>query len=71
MSTKWFFQETFTKYSLLKLTAAACDLRYAHLGCCNTNQLISLLGLDLQFYTHGNWGNAAPPQKIITIQQVT
>nr|UHK06809.1 MAG: ORF1 [Torque teno midi virus] len=61
MSTKWFFQETFTKYSLLKLTAAACDLRYAHLGCCNTNQLISLLGLDLQFYTHGNWGNAAPP----------
>ena len=60
MLTSWYFQESFANEKLFQLYAAACDLRYPHLSCCNTNQLISLLTIDIQFYTQGNWGNAQP-----------
>lgn len=60
MLTSWYFQESFANEKLFQLSAAACDLRYPHLSCCNTNQLISLLTIDIQFYTQGNWGNAQP-----------
>nr|UHK06729.1 MAG: ORF1 [Torque teno midi virus] len=60
MLTSWYFQESFANEKLFQLDAAACDLRYPHMACCNTNQLISLLTIDIQFYTQGNWGNAQP-----------
>nr|UHK06625.1 MAG: ORF1 [Torque teno midi virus] len=55
MLTKWFFTEHFSKAPLLLLKAAAFNSTYAHLGCCNTSQLLTFFYLDLQFYQIGNW----------------
>nr|UHK04344.1 MAG: ORF1 [Torque teno midi virus] len=57
MSTKWFFQDQFSKQGLLTLYTAACDLRFSYLGCCNTNQLLSIYALNLQQYQLYGWGN--------------
>lgn len=60
MVTKWFFQETFSKYPLVQISAAACNLSYAHLSPIATNQLSSLWAINLQFYVRGDWGNSSP-----------
>nr|UHK03898.1 MAG: ORF1 [Torque teno midi virus] len=62
MSTKWFFQESSAQTGLVQLQTAACDLRYAHLGCCNQNQLATLLTLNTDFYQYAGWGNRTNPQ---------
>jgi hypothetical protein len=61
MSNKWFFQEGFSDTGLVQIHTAACDLRYAHLGCCNTNQLASFLTLNTDFYQYAAWGNQHNP----------
>lgn len=60
MSTKWFFQETFAEQPLLQLTTTICDLKYAYQGCCNSNNLVTLYSLNLDFYHNPGWGNANP-----------
>jgi len=61
MSTKWFFQESSANTGLVQLQTAACNLRYAHLGCCNQNQLATFLALNTDFYQWPGWGNRTNP----------
>nr|UHK03896.1 MAG: ORF1 [Torque teno midi virus] len=58
MTTKWFFQESSANTGLVQLQTSACDLRYAHLGCCNQNQLATILALNTDFYQNAGWGNS-------------
>lgn len=55
MLTKWFFQEHFAHAGLFLVKAAAMNLRYSHLGCCNTNRITTLFYLNPGFYKQGNW----------------
>nr|UHM25908.1 MAG: ORF1 [Torque teno midi virus] len=55
MLNKWFFQEHFCKYPLLMIQAAACNLNYSNLGCCNTNQMVTFFYLNISFYTVASW----------------
>lgn len=57
MTSKWFFQQTMASTGLLQLTAAAADLRYPSLGCCNENRLMTFYALNLQMYKNAGWGN--------------
>lgn len=57
MSNKWFFQQTMATTPLFTLQTAVCDLAYSHLGCCNSNELVSFFSINNQFYTHKDWGN--------------
>nr|UHK06575.1 MAG: ORF1 [Torque teno midi virus] len=66
LTNKWFFQESLANTGLLQLQTTICDLRYPHLGCCNTNELVSLVGLNLNFYKNFAWGN---PNNVITPTQ--
>nr|UHK06710.1 MAG: ORF1 [Torque teno midi virus] len=59
LESRWYFQETMAKEVLFQLSATACNLRYPHLSLLGNNQLISLLTIDIQFYSKGNWGNAS------------
>lgn len=61
MVNKWFFQESFSDTGLIQIHTAATDLRYPHLGCCNTNQLASMLVLNTDFYQNAAWGNRHNP----------
>nr|UHK07091.1 MAG: ORF1 [Torque teno midi virus] len=56
MLTKWFFTENFSHYSLFLLKAAAINLSYSRLGCCNENQIMSFYYLNTTFYQNGDWG---------------
>nr|UHK05937.1 MAG: ORF1 [Torque teno midi virus] len=58
MLTKWFFQKQFSDYPLLQLKASAANFQYAHLGCCNTNQITTFFYLNTGFYQIGNWAHA-------------
>lgn len=55
MLNKWFFQEHFCKYPLLMIQAAACNLNYSNLGCCNTNQMVTFYYLNIGFYSVASW----------------
>nr|UHM26095.1 MAG: ORF1 [Torque teno midi virus] len=57
MITKWFFSKHFASAGLCLLKAAAMQTRYANLGCCNTNQLVTVYYLDPMFYVNGNWAH--------------
>nr|UHK05915.1 MAG: ORF1 [Torque teno midi virus] len=57
MITKWFFQHQFSSAPLCSIRAAAANFNYAHLGCCNTNQIVTFSYLDIEFYKHGGWAN--------------
>mgnify|MGYP002251308460 CR=1 FL=1 len=59
MSTKWFFQEHFANQGLFTLYSSVIDLRYSHLSCCNSNQLVTFYALNGDFYKNGNWGYVA------------
>ncbi len=59
MITKWFFQDHFSNQGLLTLYSSVIDLRYSHLSCCNSNQLVSFYTLNGQFFQNGNWGYVA------------
>nr|UHM26631.1 MAG: ORF1 [Torque teno midi virus] len=57
MITKWFFQHHFATAPLCLIRAAAANFNYAHLGCCNTNQIVTFSYLDITFYQNGGWAN--------------
>ncbi len=57
MITKWFFQHQFSSAPLCLVRAAAANFNYAHLGCCNTNQIVTFAYLDIDFYKHAGWAN--------------
>lgn len=61
LTNKWVFQETLANTGLLRLQTSIIDLRYPHLGCCNTNRLISIYGINLEFYRYFAWGNPNNP----------
>nr|UHK06441.1 MAG: ORF1 [Torque teno midi virus] len=67
MVNKWFFQESFADTGLITLHTSAADLRYPHLGCCNTNQLASMLVLNTDFYQNAGWAN--PHNPIVPTQE--
>ena len=55
MLTKWFFQHQFSVAPLLQLSAAAANLQYAHMGCCNKNTIVSFYAINPSFYKNGAW----------------
>nr|UHK04705.1 MAG: ORF1 [Torque teno midi virus] len=57
MISKWFFTANFCNYSLVQFRAAAMDLKYSYLGCCNENQQLGLYYLNQDFYKQANWGH--------------
>lgn len=57
MITKWFFSKHFSAAGLCLIKAAAMQTRYANMGCCNTNQLLTVYYLDPVFYANGNWAH--------------
>lgn len=57
LTNKWFFQEYFADKGLVEIHTAAANIRYSYLGCCNTNQLISIKHLNLDVYKNAAWGN--------------
>ena len=56
---KWFFQEIFSTTGLVQITAAACNLNYAHIASFSQNQIINVFALNLAFYKNGDWGQFA------------
>nr|UHK06717.1 MAG: ORF1 [Torque teno midi virus] len=58
MLSKWFFQETIADTGLVLLTAAACNLNYAHMSSFGQNTIINVFALNLAFYKNGNWGQS-------------
>nr|UHM26556.1 MAG: ORF1 [Torque teno midi virus] len=61
LTNKWYFQESIASLGLLELRSTVCDLRYPHIGCCNTNELVTITGINLDIYRQGGWGNANHP----------
>nr|UHK07459.1 MAG: ORF1 [Torque teno midi virus] len=55
MLNKWFFQEHFSIFPLVMLQAAACNLNYSNIGCCNTNQMLTFFYLNKEFYQSPHW----------------
>nr|UHK05464.1 MAG: ORF1 [Torque teno midi virus] len=58
MLTKWFFTDSFYKVPLLALRAAAMDLRYSYLGCCNENMQLNVPYINQTFFKNAGWGIA-------------
>lgn len=69
MLSKWFFQTDLCKYGLVEIRAAACDLKYSYLGCCNENQQLGLYYLDRTFYKLADWGHYKEGTSYYTPQQ--
>ena len=61
LTNKWIFQEALANTGLIQIQASIADLRYPHLGCCNTNQLVTLFGINLNYYKNYGWGNTHDP----------
>nr|UHK06634.1 MAG: ORF1 [Torque teno midi virus] len=59
MISKWFFQEHFCIEPLVQINAAACNLTYNNLGCCNVNQITTFFYLNTAFWRQPNWDNAS------------
>nr|UHK05797.1 MAG: ORF1 [Torque teno midi virus] len=55
MLSKWFFQQQFSKYDLLELSAAAISLRYPRIGCCNENRMLTLYCINTKFFQDTDW----------------
>ncbi len=58
MITKWFFQHDFAAAPLFQLTAAAANLQYAHIGCCNKNTIVTFNALNPGWFQIGSWAQA-------------
>nr|UHM26381.1 MAG: ORF1 [Torque teno midi virus] len=58
LSNKWFFQKQLAPLSLVKIQAAACDLRYANMGNTWASNMLTIYFLNTAFYQESNWGNA-------------
>lgn len=55
MITKWFFQEEFAEYDLLKLQAAATQIPYSLYGPNTQSPCITIHALNTTFYQRHNW----------------
>nr|QJQ71577.1 hypothetical protein [Torque teno midi virus] len=55
MSNKWFFQEDFAPFNLVKLTAAAVSFPYSLYGPNTQSPNITLMCLNINFYRNQNW----------------
>nr|UHM26551.1 MAG: ORF1 [Torque teno midi virus] len=62
LTNKWYFQESLASTGLIQIHSTVTDLRYPHLGCCNTNELVSITGINLDVYKNFGWGLATHPQ---------
>nr|UHM27018.1 MAG: ORF1 [Torque teno midi virus] len=60
---KWFFQKEYSSQPLVVITAAALNLNYSYLQCCNENLQLNIKYLNISMYQWGNWGNAASAYK--------
>nr|UHM26692.1 MAG: ORF1 [Torque teno midi virus] len=58
MITKWFFQHDFAAAPLFQLIAAAANLQYAHIGCCNKNTIVTFNALNPGWFQIGSWAQA-------------
>nr|UHK05452.1 MAG: ORF1 [Torque teno midi virus] len=56
MINKWFFTDSFYKYPLCAIRAAALDLKYSYLGCCTENTQLNIYYLNQEFYSNAGWG---------------
>nr|UHK06514.1 MAG: ORF1 [Torque teno midi virus] len=61
LTNKWFFQEALANTGLIKIQSSVADLRYPHMGCCNTNELVTISLINMQFYKNFGWGNSNNP----------
>nr|UHK06699.1 MAG: ORF1 [Torque teno midi virus] len=61
LQTKWYFQEPFSKFTLLQLTVAACNFSWSYLPPTGVNQQMSFYILTHQFYQKSNWGDPSDP----------
>lgn len=82
LQTKWYFQETLSKFTLVQLTIAAINFSFSYLPPTGVNQQMSFYILNHQFYGKSNWGDAslghynpigtmAPPTEVYTDAQHT
>nr|UHK04731.1 MAG: ORF1 [Torque teno midi virus] len=58
MISKWFFTSDFCPYTLVQFRAAAMDLKFSYLGCCNENQQLGLYYLNQEWFKDASWGHA-------------
>nr|UHK06910.1 MAG: ORF1 [Torque teno midi virus] len=63
MITKWFFQQDFCKFALVKLCAAAADFSYPDINPLAVSTILTIYALDITFYNNSNWGSASSPYK--------
>nr|UHK04640.1 MAG: ORF1 [Torque teno midi virus] len=56
MISKWFFSKPFSPYPLVAIKAAAANLQYSMLGCCNENPQVAFTYLNHDFFQLANWG---------------
>lgn len=55
MITKWFFQEEFSTYDLVKLQAAATQIPYSLYGPNTQSPCINIMALNTSFFQRHNW----------------
>lgn len=55
MITKWFFQQDFCQYGLIKLCAAAADFSYPRISPIGQSTILTIFSLDINFYNNSNW----------------
>nr|UHK05807.1 MAG: ORF1 [Torque teno midi virus] len=55
MISKWFFQQQFTHYDLLQLSASAASLSYPRISCCDENRMLTLFCLNPVFFYNTDW----------------
>jgi len=58
MITKWFFQQDFQQYGLVKICAAAADFRHQRLGAKAQSTILTIWSLDTTYYNNSNWGQS-------------
>nr|UHM27015.1 MAG: ORF1 [Torque teno midi virus] len=57
----WFFQKDFATKDLFTIKAAALNINYSYMQCCNENMQLSIYYLNMDLYHFGNWGDASQP----------
>nr|UHK05267.1 MAG: ORF1 [Torque teno midi virus] len=55
MTTKWFFQEEFTKHGLFLLQASACNLNYSIYSPTSQSDSLTFYSLSTEFFANSNW----------------
>nr|UHM27244.1 MAG: ORF1 [Torque teno midi virus] len=62
MLTKWFFSHEFCKYDLFLIKAAAANMRFSFLSCCNQSRLVNIYSLNTFWYSDASWGQSRSEQ---------